>query len=80
MESNFKCKSIDSQMVRVAILSQQEKNLARSAGKLLGLRQSEFYRRAIVEKAQSVLSSLKQEASSPRDQSQGEGASFSSEE
>lgn len=83
MDTNTICKSIDSQMVRVATLSQKEKAQARTAGRLLGLRQSEFYRRAIIEKAQSVLSSTinePEEASSIREPSRKEGASFLSEE
>jgi hypothetical protein len=70
-------------MVRVALLSQKEKEEARKAGKVLGLRQSEFYRRAIIEKAQSVLSSMNnetQEASSVREPSRVGGASFLLEE
>jgi len=82
MDSIITCKSIDSQMVRVATLSQKEKEQARTAGRILGLRQAEFYRRAIIEKAQSVLSSTineSNEASSLREPSREDGASFLSE-
>jgi len=82
MSKKQTCKSIDSQMVRVALLSQKEKEGARKAGKILGLRQAEFYRRAIIEKAQSVLSSMNnetQEASSVREQPRVGGVSFLSE-
>jgi len=44
-------------MVRVAYHSQAEKIKARLTGKILGLRQSEFYRRAIIEKTQLVIAS-----------------------
>ncbi len=57
MDDKIKCKSIGTQMVRVAYLTEVEKKQARLAGRISGLRQSEFYRRAIIEKAQSVISS-----------------------
>jgi hypothetical protein len=48
-------------MVRVAILTKTQKEEARVAGKILGLRQAEFYRRAIIEKTQNVLASMPNE-------------------
>ena len=70
-------------MVRVTTLSSEERELANHASRLLGLRKSEFYRRAIIEKAQSVLSSTingPKEAYSVREPSRNEGASFLSED
>ncbi len=49
-------------MVRVTTLSKEERELTNHASRLLGLRKSEFYRRAIIEKAQSVLSSSNKES------------------
>lgn len=66
-------------MLRVTTLSAEERELAGNASRLMGLRKSEFYRRAIIEKAQSVLSSVNnetQEASSVREQPRVGGASF----
>lgn len=78
MNEDFKCKSIETQMVRVAYLSQVEKKQARLAGRILGLRQSEFYRRAIIEKAQSVISSTikANEEASPICEERKDGASL----
>lgn len=83
MTTKQPCKSIDSQMVRVAILTKTQKEEARVAGKILGLRQAEFYRRAIIEKTQNVLDSMPKEdhkASSTRESSREECASFLSED
>ncbi len=69
-------------LLRVKTLTDNEKGLANQASRLLGLRKSEFYRRAIIEKAQSVLSSTikeSNEASSLREPSREDGASFLSE-
>ena len=65
----------------VGQLSQSERKMVLNASKACGLRKSEFYRRAIIEKAQSVLSSTIKEsngASSVREQSREDGASFMS--
>jgi hypothetical protein len=70
-------------MVRVAILTKTQKEEARVAGKILGLRQAEFYRRAIIEKTQNVLASMPNEdqgAPSTRELSREEGAPFFSED
>lgn len=50
----------------VGPLTPTEKLDVTTASKILGLRKSEFYRRAIIEKAQSVISSIEsnEEASS----------------
>ncbi|WP_422477255.1 hypothetical protein [Pleomorphochaeta sp. DL1XJH-081] len=67
----------------VGALSQPERKMVLDASKVCGLRKSEFYRRAIIEKAQSVLSSVNnetQEASSVREQPRVGDASFLSEE
>ncbi|MGE0075907.1 MAG: hypothetical protein AB7S52_11820 [Sphaerochaetaceae bacterium] len=67
----------------VGVLSQSERRMILDASKACGLRKSEFYRRAIIEKAQSVLSSIinePEEASSVREPSRKEGASFLSED
>lgn len=64
-------------MVRVAYLTEAEKKQARLAGRISGLRQSEFYRRAIIEKAQSVISSTikANEEASPICEERKDGAS-----
>jgi len=69
MIDEITCKSIETQLVRVAHLTKEDKTKARLAGRILGLRQSEFYKRAIIEKAQSVISSTikeNEEASSAK--------------
>lgn len=43
-------------MMRVTTLNKEERELTNRASRLLGLRKSEFYRRAIIETAKSVLS------------------------
>ena len=67
----------------VGALSQSERKMILDASKACGLRKSEFYRRAIIEKAQTVLSSTinqPEEASSFREPSRLEGAFFLSED
>lgn len=74
---------INQQQLWVGKLTQPERKMVLDASKVCGLRKSEFYRRAIIEKAQSVLSSTfnePEEASSVREPSRKEGASFLSEE
>lgn len=81
MNKESTCKFIESQMVRVARLSKGDKENARLAGRILGLRQAEFYRIAIIEKTQSVLSSIDNQAQPKASPEQKpEGASFLSEE
>jgi len=56
-------------LLRTTALTAKERQLASNASKLLGLRRSEFYKRAIIEKAQSVISSTikaNEEASSAK--------------
>ena len=68
-------------MMRVTTLSKDEKAKVKKASTLLGLRRSEFYRRAIIEKAQSVLSSTSTDISdNTRASSDRGGASFCEEE
>lgn len=44
-------------MLRVNPLTREERSQILSACRIMGLRKSEFYRRAIVEKAQTVITS-----------------------
>jgi len=70
---------INQQQLWVGKLTQPERKMVLDASKVCGLRKSEFYRRAIIEKAQSVLSSVNNEsneASSVREQPRVGGASF----
>ena len=67
-------------MMRVTTLNKDERQLTNRASRLLGLRKSEFYRRAIIEKAQSVLSSSNTESHNEASTAIElvDGASFSS--
>jgi len=73
---------VDRSQIWVSSFSASDRAIISSAARLMGLRKTEFYRRAIVEKAQSVLSrnssreSNEIGASSIREQSRVEDASF----
>ncbi len=65
-------------LLRTTSLTPEERKIASDASKILGLRRSEFYRRAIIEKAQSVISSTikANEEASPICEERKDGASF----
>jgi len=48
---------VDVKQLWVGAFSPTEKGIVTEASRILGLRKTEFYRRAIIEKAQSVISS-----------------------
>ena len=53
---------INQQQLWVGKLSKEERSIVLNASKILGLRKSAFYKQAIIEKAQSVLSSSNKES------------------